>query len=129
MNSTLKNTSSYIGCDYYATNVNHLVIAMAEKATADSYGETYYSGNLVIIMARDSATNDVYAFLAEATGNDLGKAGDFWPEYHHPESPVNGIMPLTKIHKLPADLYGKLNQRGIATQYRTEIALYLRLLG
>ena len=120
-----KNTYAYIGCDYYSTNISHLVIAMAEKVTADSYAETYYDGNQVIIMARDAATNDVYAFLAVASGNVMGKAGDFWPEYHKPNSPDNGIEPVTRIHKLPVDMMGKLGQRGLDKALRPAVATYL----
>ena len=122
---SIKNTYNYIGCDYYGTNTNHLVIAMASGATADSYGDTYHDGNQIIIIARDNDTNEVYGFLAIATGDVIGDAGDIWPAYHHPESPANGIVPITKIHQIPADLLGKLGQRGIANQYRADVATYL----
>ena len=122
---TVKNTYGYIGCDYYSTNVNHLVISQAESVTADSYGDTYNEGNQIIIIARDSGTNDVYGYLALATGEVVGSASDFWPEYHHPESPANGLVSVSKIVKIPAELLGRLGQRGICEANRQQVANYI----
>ena len=120
-----KTSYDYVGCDYYAGNVGHLVISMAERVTADAYGQSYLDGNQVIIMARDSSTNDVYGYLAVASGEQLGNASLYWPEFNHPNSPANQVLPVTRIHKLPVSLTGPINQRGIANQYRADVATYL----
>ena len=127
MSQSKKSTYDYIGCDYYGTCTSHLVIATANGATANSYGDTYYDGNQIIIAARDSDTNEIYGFLAIASGDVIGKSGDIWPAYHRADTPANQIVPITKIHKLPTDIIGRLSQRGIDSQYRAAVATYLLL--
>lgn len=123
--NSVKNTYNYIGCDYYGTATQHLVIASGECVTADSYGNTYCDGNQVIVIARDSDNNTVYGFLAVATGEVVGTAGQYWRSYHKPQSPANSIVPVTKIHAIPAELLGTLNQTGICTANRAAVATYL----
>jgi len=122
---TVKDTYNYIGCDYYAGHTEHLVIAMAHGVTADSYGDTYLDGNQVVILAKSADTGEHYGFLAVATGEVMGTAGEYWPAYHKPESPANGIVPVTQIHVIPAELLGRLGQRGCATAVRPAVATYL----
>ena len=125
--SSLKTTYDYIGCDYYGQSIDHLVNSMAHGVTSDPYNETYYDGNQVIILARQGER--LYGYLALADGTTVGSAGNFWPNYHKPQNVANRVVPVSKIHEIPADLVGRLGQRGIQQQYRPDVATYLLRLG
>jgi hypothetical protein len=118
-----KQTYNYIGCDYYGTHADHLVPAMGLGVTANSYNEEYLHGNQVIIIAREG--DRLFGFLALATGETVGDAGQYWPKYHRPESITSVILPITRIHEVPAEIAGRMGQRGVASANREAVATYL----
>jgi hypothetical protein len=125
--STIKDTSRYIGCDYYGSNIDHLVISTALGVTSDPYNNEYIDGNRVIILAREGER--IFGYLAVADGTTCGTAGQYWPKYHHPENITNRVRPVTHIHEIPADMVGRLGLRGIQQQYRDDVANYLKIQG
>ena len=123
----IKDTTRYIGCDYYGPNIDHLVISTALGITSDAYNEEYNDGNQVIIMAREG--DRIFGYLAVADGTTCGEAGQYWPNYHRPLNITNRVHPVTRIHEIPADMVGRLGQRGIQKQYRDDVSNYLLIQG
>lgn len=120
---SVKLTYNYIGCDYYGTHADHLVPAMGLGITANSYNEEYFEGNQVIVIAREG--DRLFGFLALATGETVGDAGQYWPNYHRPEVITSVILPITRIHEVPAEVAGRMGQRGVASANREAVATYL----
>ena len=121
---TRKQTYNYIGCDYYGSDADHLVPAMGLGITANSYNEEYLDGNQVIIIARGDGDR-LYGFLALATGETVGDAGQYWPNFHHPENITSAVLPITRIHEVPAEVAGRMNWRGVAVPNREAVVTYL----
>lgn len=120
---SVKLTYNYIGCDYYGTCADHLVPAMGLGITANSYNEEYFEGNQVIVIAREG--DRLFGFLALATGETVGDAGQYWPNYHRPEVITSAILPITRIHEVPAEVAGRMTQRGVPSANREAVATYL----
>ena len=121
---TRKQTYNYIGCDYYGSHADHLVPAMGLGITANSYNEEYLDGNQVIIIARGDGDR-LYGFLALATGETVGDAGQYWPNYHRPEVITSAVLPITRIHEVPAEVAGRMTQRGVVNANREAVVTYL----
>ena len=123
----IKDTTGYIGCDYYGQNIDHLAISQGLGVTSDAYNSEYVEFNRLLIVAR--VGNRIFGDLAVADGTTCGEAGQYWPEYHLPSNITNRIHPVTRIHEIPADMVGRLSQRGIDTKYREDVSSYLLIQG
>ena len=123
--------SLYTGNDYYGDNYANLVISAALGITANSYGHTYQHDNIVVVMAK-LPTGQMAAYVGIATGDTMPQtAGAYWPAYHKPDSVVSRLMPVTRVHVIPADLYTprRITQAGLAVDERAAIVTHLLTAG
>ena len=124
--SKIKEALDYIGCHYYAWNIDNLRIAYKYQATASaSPNNTFLPGNIVLICA--SQHEGVYCFLAEAEYVYPDRvASDIWKGFHRPNHKVTKLKVLSPIKLIPSDIHGDMTRAGIMKTHRKATVQYLK---
>lgn len=115
---------NYVGSTFFKTR-EQLVKSYTGGITVGPNGHTFFKGNTVIVLSRDEKTKEYFGFLAVSNGTYYGPAKKHFPNFSRPKVIVNGIDPITDIHKIPSSLIGKLANGGVPIKNREAVASYL----
>lgn len=114
----------YVGSTFFQTR-EQFNTAYNNGITVGPNGHCFFQGNSVIVLTRDKKTKQYYGFLSIANGTYYGPAGSYFQGFSRPKVIVNGIKPITKIHKIPRSVVGRLTNGGVSIKKRDDVACYL----
>lgn len=114
----------YVGSTFFQTK-EQFNTAYNNGITVGPNGHTFFQGNSVIVLTRDKKTKQYYGFLSVANGTYYGPAGSYFEGFSRPKVIVNGIDPVTRVHKIPRRVVGNLTNGGVSIKKRDAVACYL----
>ena len=110
-----------------------MVLRMKERAVRDSFNQLstdVFDACLAIIICLSGA--NTFAHLGQIVGLYRGEAQQIWDRSTDggpPEGETYEMKPLTRIHRMPAEVCGTIEKKGVDTNQRAAMVHYLLDMG
>ena len=119
----------YVG----TTALEDMILGMDECAVRDTHNvvssDEFYECIAIIVCQMG---DNIFAHAAQISGHYKGEASDVW-DYSRGGGPPPGhtyeIKAISRIHRVPDELAGPMNDHGIADHYRVAVLHYLLDMG
>ena len=116
----------YVG----TTALEDMILGMDECAVRDTHDFVSSDECIAIIVCQMG--DNIFAHAAQISGHYKGEASDGW-DCSRGRGPPPGhtyeIKAISRIHRVPDELAGPMNDHGIADHYRVAVLHYLLDMG